>query len=121
MAKNNISVYTYPQGSTVARITAVTRPGPECSDKNGNVFVDDSGYGGTDKTYEFAHGGTTPINSFNALAFCAVDPTTNNLAVVLGNRSRSSRTNRERRPSTPIRVCKGPFTLAPTTRAAACS
>jgi hypothetical protein len=81
-AANTIRVYTYPQGAQVATITAVAHPGSECSDTSGNVFVRDWA---TRNLYEFAHGGTTPIQTLSPAGVCAVDPTTNDLAVLQGN------------------------------------
>lgn len=76
-----ICVVSYPKGQIVASISA-SRVGVPCSDNAGNVFVPNE-----TQVLEYAHGGTTPIatltlsktpvNSYN----CAVDPTTNDLAV----------------------------------------
>jgi hypothetical protein len=70
-----------PQGRVVNEITDINEPWQLCSDSSGDVWVPSWDY-----TYEFAHGGTTPIaslysNDFFASA-CSVDPTTGNLAVV---------------------------------------
>ncbi len=79
-----VNVYTYPSGQIVTTLTGFESPAGLCSDKAGNVFVDDT-MGSV--VYEFAHGGTQPIatlvsytDAFTPIG-CTVDPTTNNLAV----------------------------------------
>ena len=58
----------------------------DCVDGAGNVYI-----GNDTSVVEYAHGGTTPINTFNlpgtgALG-CSVDPTTGNLAVAFGSQN----------------------------------
>lgn len=72
-------VLSYPQGKIVG--TLDNAGAAICSDGHGNVFMP---FNGT--VTEYAHGGTTPIATLNlpgtdALG-CAVDPVTNNLAVL---------------------------------------
>jgi hypothetical protein len=77
-------ILSYPQGKLVGQIA--TGGAAVCSDGQGNVFI--SAVEG-DLVYEYAHGGTTPIATLTLpgdQAFgCAVDPMTNNLAVVFGD------------------------------------
>jgi hypothetical protein len=71
------SFYTYPGLQYVGSIAGGTGL---CSDKVGDVYVVYDG-GWT----EYAHGGTTPIQSYSNSAYnflhCSVDPVTGNLAV----------------------------------------
>jgi hypothetical protein len=83
-----VYVFSYPSLKHVATITGFNqyvKLGGLCSDSHGNVFVTAWFWNATNSLiYEFAHGGTTPINVLSdpGTAFaCAVDPTTGNLAV----------------------------------------
>ncbi|MBV9719761.1 MAG: hypothetical protein JOZ77_10600 [Candidatus Eremiobacteraeota bacterium] len=76
-----VSVFAFPSGQKVSELTGITNPEGLCSDASGNVYVTtDSGF-----IYEYAHGGTSPIQSFSdpdsSQSGCAVDPTTGDLAV----------------------------------------
>lgn len=82
---NEVSILTYPQGKIVG---SIKRPnnymwGICANTNNGNVWIVTL----SDKVYEYSHGGTKPIaevtvpDTFLATS-CAVDPATNNLAVV---------------------------------------
>lgn len=77
-----VFVFSYPSGSQLRKLSGFQGVAGLCSDLSGNVFVVD-GQAGTITKY--AHGGTTPIatldDSGNEPNGCAVDPTTNNLAV----------------------------------------
>jgi hypothetical protein len=76
----SILVYSYPEGMLKGRLSGFSFAGSLCSDKNGDVFIP-AGY----DILEFAHGGARPIavlaDVHGDAAFCAVDPTTGNLAV----------------------------------------
>jgi hypothetical protein len=75
----SVGMFSFPHGQYVGELNGISRPRGLCSDDSGNVFVtEDSG------VLEFAHGGTTPINTLTAEgAFsCSWDPSTGNLAVV---------------------------------------
>ncbi len=77
---------TYPQGAFVADLTGFYAAGGLCVDASGDLFVVGRATEGSYSTtiYEYAPGGTTPINSLSepgAGLGCAVDPTTGNLAV----------------------------------------
>jgi hypothetical protein len=78
-----VSVYSYPHGGLVGILTGFSEARGECVDKAGDVFITDNG---TFATYEYAHGGTSPIATLNsAYSFpssCSIDPTTGRLAVV---------------------------------------
>jgi DNA-binding beta-propeller fold protein YncE len=78
----DVDVYSYPAGKPKGVITGLAVPHGECVDKLGNVFVTN---GGQSQILEFAHGGTTPIQTLddpkNFPHGCAIDPVTGNLAV----------------------------------------
>jgi hypothetical protein len=80
----SVYVYTYPAGKLKGRLLNVRASGL-CSDKNGDVFIPQG-----NAILEYAHGGTRPIAALRnplgaAFQFCAVDPTTGNLAVSGGS------------------------------------
>src|SRR5580692_8962641 len=82
----DLTILSYPQGKVVARISGNYGDSTICSDPNsGNVFVVNPS-----DIEEYAHGGTTPIATlseppgYSFLAGCAVDATTDNLAVATG-------------------------------------
>jgi hypothetical protein len=72
-------VLTYPSGTFVGALP--TGGASICSDQAGNVFIP-----ADDTVTEYAHGGESPIANLtlpgDLAAGCAVDPVTNNLAVV---------------------------------------
>lgn len=74
-------VLSYPAGVVVGALSVGGYPSGDCSDSSGNVFITDSG-----AIYEFAHGGSSPIDTLslpgNQALGCSIDPTTGNLAVV---------------------------------------
>jgi hypothetical protein len=75
-------VVSYPDGSLAGTIYGVGDAAP-CADANGNVYIPQRA-----QLFEYAHGGTTPIATFNAQGFiagCSVDVTTGNIAVVYVN------------------------------------
>jgi hypothetical protein len=80
--QGGVLILSYPAGTLEGTITGLKIPGGLCSDGNGNVFVTD--FKAAD-ILEYAHGGTSPINTLNDpgyyLIACSVDPTTGNLAV----------------------------------------
>jgi hypothetical protein len=76
----SVFVYSYPQGKLKGWLLNLQATGL-CSDKDGDVFIP---RGNT--VVEYAHGGTQPLAVLRdslggASQFCAVDPTTGNLAV----------------------------------------
>src|ERR1700729_3891962 len=77
-------VISYPGGTVVGALP--TGGASICSDDAGNVFIPED-----DKVTEYAHGGQSPITTLNLpgdlAAGCAVDPMTNNLAVVFAGSS----------------------------------
>jgi len=82
----DLTILSYPQGKVVARISGNYGNSTICSNPNsGNVFVVNPS-----DIEEYAHGGTTPIatlsepHGYSFLAGCAVDATTDNLAVATG-------------------------------------
>lgn len=77
-------VYSYPQGQLVGTLTNLEGAAGECSDSNGNVFIATVSQSGTGTIYEYAHGGTTPIQTLTDPGSpngCSVDPKTGDLAV----------------------------------------
>lgn len=77
-----VTVYNYPKGKVVGRLFGFDVPLGECSDKNGNVFIEDIDL---HETIEYAHGRKNPSQILNDNGYdpwdCSVDPTTGNLAV----------------------------------------
>ena len=85
--KSEVLSFSYPQGALVQTL-AVSYPGSECSDTQGNVFIVNMPSRDIYQVTEYAHGGTSPIKSFEPFSYgfpissCAVDPSTGNLAIV---------------------------------------
>ncbi len=82
---SDVTVYTYADGGglvLVGTLTGFSLPGGLCSDSKGNVWIPDVN---SRRLYEYAHGGTSPIETIQQSSGypydCAVDPTTGNLAV----------------------------------------
>jgi hypothetical protein len=80
-----VEVYTYPGLKYVGRLTGFAWPAGECVDKAGNVWIADAG----GAMYEYAHGGTSPINTITTDMYipsgCAINPKNGDLAVTNGN------------------------------------
>jgi hypothetical protein len=79
--ESDVEIYTYGERKFVGYLT-IKNPQHLCSDEAGNVFIPD---GSASKILEYAHGGTTPIATFNDPDFpraCSADKVTGNLAVV---------------------------------------
>ncbi len=79
----SVYVYSYPQGALQGWLLKRHASGL-CSDRDGDVFVPEG-----NEVLEYPHGGTQPLAILhNALGgvsqFCAVDPSTGNLAVSAG-------------------------------------
>ena len=76
-----LNVYSYPKLKMVGQITGLSNPDGVCSDKKGNIWVDNNTGA---NLVEYKHGGTSPIatvsDSNNYPVGCSVDPTTGNLA-----------------------------------------
>jgi hypothetical protein len=82
---NLVDVYSYPNLKVVGQLTTdMLSPDGLCTDKKGDLFVVNN-TPNQDDVLEFAHGGTTPIqtlsNPAQAGVSCSVDPVTGNLAV----------------------------------------
>lgn len=79
---NDVYVYSYPKGKLEGTLTGFNEPSGQCVDKAGNVFIANFG---ASQILEYAHGGTSPINTLSDPGYyplgCSVDPTTGNLAV----------------------------------------
>ena len=74
-------VLSYPRGKLVGQLNVGGGDnGGICTDAHSNVYISSS-----TSVVEYAHGGTSPIATFNlpgtGAAGCSVDPTTGNLAV----------------------------------------
>jgi|HubBroStandDraft_4_1064222.scaffolds.fasta_scaffold00010_21 hypothetical protein len=84
-----LSAYGFPGGKPVSSVRLPGFGTGLCSDSSGNVWVVVTNRKHHD-AYEFAHGGTTPIAKIHIehagglAGDCAVDPTTGNLAVLVG-------------------------------------
>jgi hypothetical protein len=82
LGSGSVTVYAYPSAKQVGTLTGFDDPTGECSDKAGDVFIADFD---ASKILEYAHGGTTPIQTLSDPgqwpSGCSVDPTTGNLAV----------------------------------------
>jgi hypothetical protein len=79
-----VKVYTYPGLTYTGELTGFIQPLFDCADNSGNVWISDYGPSGT--LYEYAHGGTTPINQITHLSYpyaCAVNRQNGDLAVAV--------------------------------------
>jgi hypothetical protein len=90
-----LSVVMFPSGKPFATIDLPGLAQGACSDTSGNVWVvvkENYDF----NAYEYAHGGTVPIATIHIVRAqdfatdCAVDPSTGNLAVLVGGRSATS-------------------------------
>ncbi len=83
-AAGTVDIYAYRsrKGHRVGQLTGFVFPYGECQDASGNVYVTDFG---AEQIVEYAHGGTSPINtlqdSYGYPIGCAVNPVTGDLAV----------------------------------------
>ncbi|MGA8476001.1 MAG: hypothetical protein WB681_13185 [Candidatus Cybelea sp.] len=85
-ATGNVEVYTYPEMTLAGVLTGFTAPVGECTDPAGNIWITTEGGSSGDSVYEYAHGGTTPVNvlvmSAGVIPFsCAINPKTGDLAI----------------------------------------
>lgn len=83
-----VYAYSYPQGALKGWLLD-RRAGGLCSDRDGDVFVPEGG-----QILEYNHGGTQPLAVLHnplggAPQFCAVDPSTGNLALSAGTPGKS--------------------------------
>ncbi|HLY01150.1 MAG TPA: hypothetical protein VKR56_01490 [Candidatus Cybelea sp.] len=58
----DVNVYEYPKGELVGQITGFTYPYGGCVDLSGDEYVTDIGTG---SAVEYAHGGTSPLNTYS--------------------------------------------------------
>jgi hypothetical protein len=82
-ATGTVNVYAHrSKGHLVGQLTGFQFPYGECLDASSNVYIADFA---SNDIVEYAHGGTTPINTIHdRYGFpigCSVDPTTGDLAV----------------------------------------
>jgi hypothetical protein len=82
VASNWISVWTYPSGALVGVIDDLKASGGICVEKSGNILVVNPQYY---RVEEYPHGSLTPSALLRLRNdephFCAIDPSTGNLAV----------------------------------------
>lgn len=86
LGSSQVTVYTYLNGAgllLVGTLKKFSYPTGMCTDKAGDVWIPDAGTG---NVYEYAHGGSTPIDTIeqtgNSRPYdCSVDPNTGELAV----------------------------------------
>jgi hypothetical protein len=80
-----VFVYSYPKRTLVQTLTLQETPEGLCSDLNGDVYVTAVDSISQSYIYEYAHGGSQPIATYNdpgaVAGGCASDPVTGNLAV----------------------------------------
>lgn len=82
-----VDVFRYQRPHLVGTLQGFNDIVAACSDSKGNAyFVDEA----SENVYEFAHGGTTPIATFQDAPYdpldCSVDPLTGDLAVANGGK-----------------------------------
>ena len=76
---HDILIFSYPSAELVGSLTGFNGdPVVECSDNDGSIFIAQSR---ALNTVEYAHGGSSPINTFDAIGGCSVDAK-NDLAIV---------------------------------------
>jgi hypothetical protein len=77
-----VNVYRYWQHTLVGVLTSFNQPEGECADGAGNVYIADYG---AKKVFEYAHGGKSPIDTFDTSPYapfgCAVNMRNGDLAV----------------------------------------
>jgi hypothetical protein len=76
-----VSIYTYPQGKPVGRLSGFHSTVGACADSKGNVFITNQA---PTRVYEYAHGRNRRVAELKTHVGpvgCAVDSTTDNLAV----------------------------------------
>ena len=70
---NDVYVYNAKTGASVGTLTGFSEPYGQCVDTKGNVYIANFGGG---SVIEFAHGGSSPINTYTTNGYtmgCAVD------------------------------------------------
>ena len=78
-----VHVYNYDTGAELGELTGLTDPYGECVDKTGDIFLTTS-IGSTGAVLEYAHGGSSPITTFNTDGHpigCSINPKSGDLAV----------------------------------------
>lgn len=86
-----VSIFSYPDGQLLSRLTGFDSPAGLCVDGSGDVFVVDHS---AETISEYAHGASVPIavldDTGNLPHGCSVNPATNDLAVVGGGEGHGS-------------------------------
>lgn len=79
----SVYVFSYPKGKLEGTLTNIPEPQGECVDKKGDVFI--TTFGG-EEILEYAHGGTTPIQTLSNpgqyMEGCSVEFKTDTLAAI---------------------------------------
>jgi hypothetical protein len=79
----DVLVYSYPKGEMMGTLTGLPEPQGECVDKKGDVFFTTFA---AEEIIEYAHGGTSPINTLSNpgeyMEGCSVDNKTGDLAAI---------------------------------------
>lgn len=81
----DVEVYAYPAMTLAGVLTGFTSPLGECTDRVGHIWITSQGGPSGDTVYEFAHGGTSPVNLLTLTSIipfsCAINPKTGDLAI----------------------------------------
>lgn len=80
---DTVAIYTYPGLTYAGELTGFSTPNGTCADRAGNVWIVD-GFAG--KIFEYAHAGTSPVNTLNTGQFpaaCAINRKTGDLAITM--------------------------------------
>lgn len=85
-ATGDVEVYAYPEMTLSGQLTGFTAPAGECTNRARDVWIVTGGGPSGDSVYEYAHGGTSPVNVLPVASYvipysCAVNPKTGDLAV----------------------------------------
>jgi hypothetical protein len=81
VATGDVFVYDYRSGELVGTLAGFSRPGAQCIDVKGDIWITDRS---AHEVVEYRHGGVTPIKRMQTggdAGGCWIDPTTGNLAV----------------------------------------
>lgn len=75
-----VSVYSYPKGEQVGKLTGFYLANGQCVDSAGDIYITDDG---ESQVYRYAHGSKVRNRTYSVLGAidCSIDPTTGDLAV----------------------------------------
>jgi len=81
----NVYVYSLPDLGQVFQLSSLNQFGSgECTDSSGDVFITTASSAQTGTIFEYAHGGSSPIQTLDDPGYpfgCSMDPTAGDLAV----------------------------------------